>query len=72
MKPGTKVRMTEELKRVFRLNNCAAHVEEFGDCVGIVEGPVDYGTTSGPELDVRWQPSNLRYAYDPKYLRIVE
>jgi hypothetical protein len=53
-----------------------AHVEEFGDCVGTVQGPTDYNNDGeprdpakvGPEVDVRWQPSNLRYAYDPKHL----
>jgi len=53
-----------------------AHVEEFEGCVGIVDGPTDYNNMGethdpdkvGPEIDVRWQPSNLRYAYDPKYL----
>lgn len=44
------------------------HVEEFGTCVGIVEGLADFGTQKGPEVDVRWQPSNLRYAYLPEDL----
>jgi len=52
------------------------HVREFGRCVGIVQGPTDYNRDGeprdpakvGPEVDVRWQPSNLRYAYDPKDL----
>lgn len=42
------------------------HIEEFGNCVGIVEGPVDFGNGNlGPEVDVRWLPSQLRYGYDP-------
>jgi hypothetical protein len=46
------------------------HVEEFGACVGIVEGPVllDEGA---PEVNVRWKPSNLRYGYDPADLAVV-
>lgn len=60
-----------------RCTNCStAHVEEFGDCVGVVQGPTDFNNVPrtdpawdpekvGPEVDVRWQPSNLRYAYDP-------
>ena len=72
MKAGTRVKMTEELRTRLLLNDCDDHVDEFGDCIGIVEGPTDYGTSKGPELDVRWQPSNLRYAYDPKYLKVVE
>lgn len=57
----------------------SAHVEEFGDCVGIVEGLVDFNNCKpkdpaydkrklGPEVDVRWQPSKLRYGYHPDQL----
>lgn len=60
-----------------------AHVEEFGDCVGIVQGPTDYNQCAptdagydpakiGPEVDVRWQPSNLRYAYHPSELERID
>jgi hypothetical protein len=59
------------------------HVEEFGDCIGIVQGPTDYNNVPqchpdysqdkvGPEIDVLWQPSNLRYAYHPDDLELVE
>lgn len=52
------------------------HVLEFGACEGIVEGPMDFNTCKpgeagydpakvGPEVDVRWQPSKLRYGYHP-------
>jgi hypothetical protein len=68
MKAGTHVRMSARLKRALRDNGCGDHVDEFGDCVGIVEGPVDFGTQQGPEVDVRWQPSGLRYAYHPSQL----
>ena len=61
--------MTEEYKRALQKNDCKEHVDEFGDCVGIVDGPIDYGTQKGPELDVRWQPTNLRYAYHPNNLK---
>lgn len=51
-----------------------AHVEEFGECIGVVDGLMDYNNCEpgdpaydasklGPEVDVRWQPSNLRYGY---------
>lgn len=46
----------------------SAHVEEFGDCVGVVQGPLDYGSQRGPEVDVSWKPSNLRYGYAPEDL----
>lgn len=43
------------------------HIAEFGDCIGIVEDLVQWSTeTVGPEVNVRWQPSNLRYCYDPE------
>lgn len=53
-------------------DGCAAcswqHVEEFGDCVGVVEGPTHPGC---PEVDVRWKPSNLCYGYLPSKLEVV-
>ena len=84
MKAGTKVKMSEELKALFRANCidgkhvgpmfdedcygcCGAHVDEFGDCVGIVVGPIIL-TGDDLEVEVRWQPSNLRYGYDSKHL----
>ncbi len=39
-----------------------AHLNEFGDCEGIVIGPM---YPDWEEVDVRWQPSNLRYGYHP-------
>ena len=71
MKPGTKVRMNQEIKDSLIKNGCRAHVEEFGDCVGIVEDLVDYGDHQGPEVNVRWQPSKLRYSYHPDGLKEV-
>ena len=69
MRPGTKVRMSEEIKRLFIANGSHEHVEEFGDCEGVIIGLVDYGNgIFGPELDVRWQPSNLKYMYGPEHL----
>jgi hypothetical protein len=70
--PGVSVRMTADLKAELRGNGSAEHVEEFGDCSGVVLGPTDYGQgRRGPELDVRWQPSGLRYAYAPEHLEVV-
>lgn len=66
---GERVRMTEALKAALMANGSAAHVAEFGECMGLVDGPVDNGNgTYGPDIDVRWQPSGLRYGYDPKWL----
>ena len=71
MNPGTAVRMTQALKDALNGNDSSEHVEEFGDCYGIVEGPVDWGACQGPEVDVRWYPSRLRYAYHPDNLEEV-
>jgi len=91
MKPGTRVKMSETLKRKF-IGQCAdghrgpfeqnhgkhpscwgcstEHVLEFGNCVGIVQGPAE-PQLNWPEVDVRWQPSNLRYAYLPEDLDVI-
>lgn len=73
LKPGDVVKMTAAFKK--RIKNpkkgSPDHLKEFGSCHGIVDGPVDYGTQKGPELDVRWQPSGLRYAYAAKDLALV-
>ena len=47
------------------------HVEEFGECIGIVEDPV---WPDHPELEtfVRWLPSMLRYTYMPEDLEIIK
>lgn len=45
-----------------------AHVEKFGNCIGIVIGPTEEGWE---EVDVRWQPSNLRYGHHPDDLEKV-
>lgn len=71
MRPGTKVKMSEELKEMLNGNLSSEHVDEFGDCVGIVQGLTDFNGQLGPEVDVKWQPSNLRYAYHPKHLIIL-
>jgi len=71
MKPGTQVKMSQSLKETFKKNGCNDHVMEFGNCVGIVQGYTDYGSQMGPEVDVRWSPSNLRYAYHPNDLIVV-
>lgn len=45
--PATKVKMANSLKVALRKNKCAAHVREFGNCVGIVEGPATHGEACG-------------------------
>ena len=61
----------------------SVHVDEFENCIGTVEGLLDLNNCKpgdanynvgnvGPEVEVRWQPSNLRYSYDPKYLDRVK
>jgi hypothetical protein len=59
--------------------NCSrAHVLEFMNCIGVVIELTNYNNGAesdpnkiGPEYDVRWQPSNLRYCYDPKHLEKI-
>lgn len=56
-----------------------AHVTEFGRCIGVVECLTDYNNGQkardprkvGPEFDVRWIRSQLRYAYHPDHLERV-
>lgn len=71
MTPGTVVRMNAACKRALFATDSHAHVKEFGRCYGYVEGLVDYGNQQGPELNVRWMPSKLRYAYAPEHLQTV-
>lgn len=65
MKKGSFVRLSDLGKENLISNGCKEHVDEFGDCIGIVEGNF---LEIYPELDVRWQPSQLRYAYAPECL----
>lgn len=68
---GKTVRMTKVFKQDLIANDSAEHVEEFGDCEGVVEGFVNYGSCLGPEVDVRWKPSKLRYGYHPSHLEVL-
>jgi len=70
-KPGDLVKMSASYKKRIK-KGIPDHLKEFGHCCGIVEGPVDYGSQKGPELDVRWNPSRLRYGYAPKDLCLVD
>lgn len=71
MEIGATVRMTGDCKARLVANGCGNYVTEFGVCIGTVLGLVGYGTTMGPEVDVRWQPSGLRYAHHPRDLEEV-
>ena len=53
-------------------DSCSSdHVDEFGDCVGLVEDRVFPDNPTAPEVNVRWLPSRLRYGYFPEDLDIV-
>lgn len=69
--PGRRVRMTDNYKQTLLNNSSEDHVHEFGNCIGIVIGLTHYITGVGPEVDVRWLPSNLRYAYHPDNLQVL-
>jgi len=75
IKSGDKVKMCDSLKDSLIKNGCKEHIEEFGNCIGIVEGYVNYNNDGendqnkiGPEFNVRWNPSKLRYGYLPEDL----
>jgi hypothetical protein len=73
LKRGDLVRMSRAHKEALKANHCAPHVREFGRCIGVVQGPVDWGNgTFGPEVDVRWKPSRLRYMYSQEDLVVVK
>lgn len=72
MNPGTRVRMNAACKKALIKSKSIAHLQEFSRCIGEVIGSVDYGNGAiGPELDVRWMPSRLKYAYLPEHLVAV-
>jgi hypothetical protein len=85
MKIGARVRMTRKFRRALRgqgyrkprwmYYGARKHVREFGRCEGIVEGLVEWSmnpeVAPGPEVNVRWQPSNLRYMYLPEDLEVI-
>jgi hypothetical protein len=77
--PGKHAGATSDLGGDSCFDCSTEHVEEFGGCVGVIQGPTDYNNCKpdahdydpakvGPEVDVRWEPSNLRYAYLPEDL----
>lgn len=75
IKIGDKVKMSDNLKKELVENGCEDHVGEFGDCIGVVEGYVNYNNDGenklnkiGPEFNIRWEPTLLRYAYLPEGL----
>lgn len=69
MKPGDRVRMTAAVKEGLRRNGSARHVHEFGKCSGVIIDQFEQGTPIA--WNVRWQPSNLRYAYLEEYLELA-
>jgi hypothetical protein len=79
IKFGDKVGMRQSFKDSLIKNGSEEHIKEFGDCVGIVEDYVNYNNNGendqnkiGPELNVRWLPSKLRYGYLPEDLILIK
>lgn len=60
---GDRVRMKEDFKARLRENDSGGHVDEFGDCIGVVDSMMYPDTDIVDIVNVRWQPSNLRYGY---------
>jgi len=65
-KIGDIVQMTDYFISI----NPSEHIQEFKDCEGEVIGYSDEGYTD--YLDVRWQPSGLRYGYHWVHLKLVQ
>lgn len=65
MKTGDSVKMSDTLKLNLIDMDCKDHVDEFGDCIGVVEDKVWIDDNA---INVRWQPSGLKYMYDPETL----
>lgn len=66
---GDRVKLSESYKQRLISDGSIEHIEEFGNCVGIVED-TEYQDESTLEVNVRWQPSGLRFAYDIKSFKI--
>ena len=64
IKKGDKVKMSSYIKDMLNNNGCEDHIEEFGECIGIVGDPT-FPNNAGPEVDVYWEPGKLKYCYDP-------
>jgi len=60
IKTGDTVKMSDLLKIGMISNGSEEHVDEFGECEGIVE---ENSTGDPLWVDVRWHPSELRYGY---------
>ena len=73
-KKGDKVKMSESLKAGLIGNSCKEHLDEFGECIGIVGGKMFPKLTwqEDDAIDVYWQPSNLHYLYSDDDLEYVE
>lgn len=74
-KVGSLVRMSDNLKQMLIAGGSDDHLHEFGDCIGRIESFLDLNSSGeknisniGPEVEVRWYPSNFHHAYDPSDL----
>jgi hypothetical protein len=68
MAPGTLVRFSDTFKASCP-EGLRENMAEFSDCVGVLLGPM---FTDDPcVVDVRWQPSGLRYGYDVSFLTVA-
>ena len=61
---GDRIKMSDELKKSLIENDSKEHVEEFGDCEGIVESWMFPDLKDVKDVNVRWKPSGLRYGYN--------
>lgn len=68
-RPGHHVEEVDIMGEMMCLRCSGDHVTEFGNSIGVVEGPA-WENGEGPEVFVRWD-GRLRYSYDPAALRVI-
>lgn len=78
LRVGDTVRMSDALIEKLRANGFRAHVRQYGNCIGTVQGFTDHHESGdtldlskiGPEVDVVWDDAKP-YAYAPDDLEVV-
>ena len=72
---GDKVKMNSLCKSELIIDS-ADHVDEFGNCEGIIVRKTYFETNTthfgGFYYDVRWLPNNLTYLYPEQYLTNIK
>ena len=69
IRKGDKVKMRKSYMNKLLNNDSAEHIKEFGECEGTVVGFCNKNLYDF--VDVKWEPSNLRYGYPIDGLEII-